>query len=91
MRLESAVFVGSDLLKTSHSLRIPFPGVHKRLNLGSILRPDVGINLVVIALGVEGRINVAEVHGFILDVLAKYVKVIAVEEEIVGGHIFRTD
>jgi len=43
------------------------------------LLPDV-VNLIVVALGIKRRLNIAKVNGFITDESSENVKVIAVKK-----------
>jgi hypothetical protein len=83
--LEAAVGVGQDLVEAGAGQRVPLPCVDKCLRLGAVFSADVVVDLVVIALGVEGRIDVAEVNGLVLDLLAEHRQVVAVVKPVHGS------
>jgi hypothetical protein len=61
------------------------------LGKGKILRSDIVVNLVVISLRIEGRIDVGEIDRFIFDVPTQDLEVIAVIEKVLdGGLLFGT-
>ena len=68
---------------------VPLPGVLEGLDLGTGAGAVLfGEEDVVVLAGVEGRVEVDEVHGLVLDVAAEDVKVIAVVE-VVFEHRWR--
>src|SRR5690606_16655771 len=61
------------------------PRVLERLDLGGGLGAVLlGEEDVVVLVGLEGRIEIDEVDGLVLDVAAQYVEVVAVEQEVLG-------
>jgi len=68
----------------ARGLVIPMPGVFKGLDLRfAVLALWAFEEQVVVALAVEGRVELDEVHALVLQVLAHHVEVVAVVE---GGH-----
>lgn len=56
---------------TFYGAVIPCPRVDKRLCLRAILATDVIVNLVIISLRVKRRIDVTQIDGFRVDILAQ--------------------
>ena len=75
---ETPVVIALDAVKALQGVIVPHPRIHKRLRLRPVLAADIIVNLVVVALRVERRINITEVNGLILDVLPQHFEVIAV-------------
>ncbi len=67
---KASLLIGDDLLKAFVGVFIPYPSVGERLRLCAVFITDVVINLIVVALGIKRRVNVAEVNGFISNVLS---------------------
>ena len=63
-------------------LLIPNPGIGECLSLCPIFVSDVVVDLVVVAFGVEGWINVTQVDGFIGNIFAKNFEVVGVVESV---------
>jgi len=63
------------------------PCVHERLRLRQIFFADAVVNLVVVALGVEGRVNVTQIHRLRRNQvrLPQHIQVVAVKEGVHGG------
>src|ERR1035441_3894698 len=80
LRTKPTCVIRQYLGETAYSQIIPSPRIRERLGLGAILSTDVVVNLVVVPLRVERRIDVAEIHRLVLDLLPKDVKVVTVEE-----------
>jgi hypothetical protein len=80
---ESTLLVGEYRMKTLTCLLIPRPCVNKCLFLRSIFTAQLVINLVVVALGIEGRVNVAKMNRLIPHLIAQYVEIVSVVELIV--------
>jgi hypothetical protein len=59
------------VLKTLVCVIVPEPRIYEGLLLRPVLSPDIVINLIVRSLGVKGRVYVAEINGFVVDVLTK--------------------
>ena len=57
---------------------VPFPGINKSLRLRAVFAADVVVNLIVIALGIKRRVNVAKINRFIADELPQNIEVISV-------------
>ena len=81
---KASVRVSKDLRVAIVRRSIPCPGVDERSCFCAIFRSDPVVDLVVAALGVERRIDVAEIHRLVLDVLAQNVEVVAIVE---GAHV----
>ena len=66
---------------------VPLPGVFEGVNLGAGLRAVFfGEEDVVVLPRVEGRVEVDEVDGLVLDVALEDFVVVAVVELVFGGH-----
>ncbi len=50
---------------------VPNPRIYEGLFLRPIFASDIVVNLIVRALGIEGRIYVAQINRFVVDVLTK--------------------
>jgi hypothetical protein len=72
--------IRQNFIQTAFGQRVPRPGINKRLSLGAVFCADVVVNLVVVALGVKWRVNVAQVNAFVFDFPAQDFKVVAVVE-----------
>jgi len=59
---------------------VPRPPINKRLRLCAVFVTDVVVNLIVIALGIKRRVNIAKVSRFITEEAAENVEIIAVVE-----------
>ena len=64
-----AVFIRQNLAETFVGVVVPRPRINKRLRLCAVL-PDVVVNLIVIALGIKRRVNIAKVNRFVADEFA---------------------
>jgi len=63
---------------------VPRPCVGKRLCLRTVFGADVVVYLVVVALGIERRIDVAKINRLVTDKLPHYIKVVVVKEFVHG-------
>lgn len=77
-----AFIAGDDFLKTGQRQFIPRPGVDERLRLRLVVLADVVIDLEIIALAIERRVDIAEVDRVILDLAAQDVQVVAVIQDV---------
>ena len=75
--------VGDDLLKPGYRQFVPGPGIDERLSLRLIILPDVVVNLEVVALGVEWRVDVAQIHRFIPQLAPQDVQIVTVVERVI--------
>ena len=63
-----------------HRFVAPFPGIDKRLRLRPVFAALIVINLEIIALRIERRVDVAEVDAFGWYLAAQDVEIVAVVE-----------
>jgi hypothetical protein len=65
----------------------PFPGIDKGLRLRPVLAALVVVNLEVVALGIERRINVAKINAGIGNLAPQHVQVIAVIQPVLWPNL----
>ena len=82
LRLKTSLNVRQDFIKSAIGFRIPYPRIRKRLRLRPVLRADVVVDLVVIPLRVDRRIDVAEIDGLVFNLVAQHVKIVSVIQAI---------
>jgi len=77
-----------DVLVGALGVDVPLPGIFKGVNLGTGLGAVfLGEKDVVVLAGVEGRVEVDEIDGLVLDVALEDFEVVAVVELVLeGGH-----
>ena len=75
-----AVFISENIVVTMNGVVVPRPWVGKRLCLGTVLGADVVVYLVVVAFGIERRIDVAKINRLVADKLPHHIKIVAVKE-----------
>ena len=75
--------VGDDLLKSSNRQFVPGPGINERLGLRLVILANVVVNLKLVALGVERRIDVAQINRFIPHFAPQDVQIVAVVEDVI--------
>ncbi len=78
MGAKSALMVRDYLLVALGRFVIPYPRIHEGLRLRMILISNIRINLIVVTLRVEWRINIAEINGIVSNLPAQNFEVIAV-------------
>ena len=71
-------------LKTFARDVVPRPGIGERLRLRAVFAADVVVNLEIIAVGIERRVDIAKVNRFVLEVAAQNFEIVAVKKLI--GH-----
>ena len=80
---QSGVRAVDDLVVFALGLLVPMPGVLKRLDLRlAVLSLGRFEEEIVVALGVERRVEVDEVHGLVREVFAEHSEVVAVVKGI---------
>ena len=79
-----AVFVRQNLFVTLVGVVVPRPCVGKRLCLGAVLGADVVVYLVVVAFGIERRIDITKINRLVTDKLPHHIKIVAVKEFVHG-------
>ena len=78
------VFVGQDFIEALVGVIVPRPCVGEGLCLGAVFGADIVVNLVVIALGIERRIDVAKINRLIADKFPHNIKIVTVIEFVHG-------
>jgi len=74
---------GSYLLVFPHNIgwrSVPSPCFHERLSLGAVFGADIVVYLVVVAFGIERRVNVTKIDGIVFDKFSQDIEIIAVIE-----------
>ena len=69
-----------DVIQACFRLGAPLPGVDEGLRLRAVLAALAGLNLEVIALRIEGRVDVAQVNAGRRDLAAEDVEIIPLVE-----------
>lgn len=77
-----AVFVCQDLFVTKVGVVVPCPCVGEGLCLGTVFGADVVVYRVVVAFGIERRIDITKINRLVTDKLPHHIKIIAVVEFI---------
>lgn len=58
---------------------VPRSSVNKRLRLRAVFLPDVVVNLIVVALGIKRRVNIAKINRFVSNKFSQNVQVVSVK------------
>ena len=81
-RAKPTAIISDYFLKSKGRLRVPSPSVGECLRLCGILSLCRAVDLVVVSLRVERRVDIAEVYGFGRDALPKDLEIIPVVESV---------
>ena len=60
----------------------PFPGIDERLRLRAVFAALVVVDLEVVALRIERRVDVAQIDAFAVDAVAQDIEVVAVIQPV---------